>query len=68
MLYPGDYVEVDCSGLLLGSGEVAVEPRMDSPAQGKWPEPSILQVVDDTLRLQNNLNLPIRLGKKPACS
>ena len=35
VLYPGDYVEVDCSGLLLGSGEVAVEPRMDSPALGK---------------------------------
>ena len=62
VLYPGDFVDLNCSGFI-GSGEVAVEPRMDSPVHGSWPEPEILQVVDGSVRLTNNLDLPIKLGK-----
>ena len=56
-------MEVNCPSICLDSGEVAIEPRMDSPAQGNWPEPSILPVVDGALRLPNNLDFPIKLGK-----
>ena len=62
VLYPGDFVDLNCSSFT-ASGEVAVEPRMDSPAHGSWPEPSIVQVVDGSVRLTNNLDLPIKLAK-----
>ena len=63
VLYPGEFVEIDCSSLLTDSDEVAVEPRFDSPAHGDWPEPSILRVVDGTVRLANNLDQPLKLSK-----
>ena len=33
VLYPGDFVDLNCSSFI-ASGEVALEPRMDSPVQG----------------------------------
>ena len=63
VLYPGEFVEIDCSSLLTDSDEVAVEPRFDSPAHGDWPEPSILRVVDGSVRLSNNLDQPLKLSK-----
>ena len=63
VLYPGEFVEIDCSYLSTDSDEVGVEPRFDSPAYGDWPEPSILRVVDGTVRLTNNLSQPLKLSK-----
>ena len=64
VLYPGEYVDFDCRvAVACGDTEVAVEPRMDSPAHGDWPEPSILQVIDGTIRIPNNLSQPLKLSK-----
>ena len=63
VLYPGEFIDFDCPTLSSISTEVAVEPRLDSPAHGGWPEPSIIQVVDGTVRLSNNLDQPLKLNK-----
>lgn len=66
VLYPGEFADFDCSAVVAVSSvdtEVAIEPRMDSPGQGTWPEPSILQVVDGTIRIPNNLDQPVKLSK-----
>ena len=41
VLFPGDFVEMRDESLKLLNGEIAIEPRMDSPADGNWPLPSI---------------------------
>ena len=63
VLYPGEFVDLDCSSFSVNTSEVAVEPRLDSPAQGQWPEPSILHVVDGSFRIPNNLDCPLKLSR-----
>ena len=64
VVLPGEYVEVDTPTLEPYNGEVAVEPRTDSPNDGCWPEPSITRVVEGRIRIPNNTSSPIHLKRQ----
>ncbi len=64
VIYPGDYVEVNCNNLNnYEDEEVAIEPRIDSPLQGEWPSPSISRVIQGSVRIPNNTCEPIKIKK-----
>ena len=63
VLYPGEYLEINNPSLELYNGEVAIEPRSDSPQDGCWPEPEITRVIDCTVRIPNRTDDIIFLSK-----
>ena len=63
VIFPGDFIEIASPSLEHYEGEVAVEPRMDSPLQGRWPEPAISRVIDCTIRIPNHTGEPIHVTK-----
>ena len=63
VLYPGEFVEIQSASLSEYEGEVSIEPRVDSPLQGKWPPPMISRVIQGTVRIPNDGTEPIHLGK-----
>ena len=63
VLFPGDFVEMRDESLKILNGEIAIEPRMDSPADGNWPLPSISRVINGTVRIPNTGNEPIQLKR-----
>ena len=60
VLMPGDFVEIYADELKSFNGEVAIEPRVESPLSGNWPEPSISQ---GTVQIPNLSYEPIILSK-----
>ena len=63
MLYPGEFVEIASDSLSAYEGDVAIEPRVDSPMQGTWPSPTISRVIQGTIRIPNDTDEPIHLPK-----
>ena len=53
VLYPGEYIEIYSDNLSNYEGEIAIEPRTDSPLQGNWPAPSMSRVIQGTVRIPN---------------
>ena len=63
VVYPGEYLEINNPSLEQYNGEVAIEPRSDSPQDGCWPEPEITRVIDCTVRIPNRSNDIIYLAR-----
>lgn len=63
VIYPGDYLEINDSNISNYEGEVAIEPRTDSPLHGTWPQPSLSRVIGGTLRIPNETNEPVHVSK-----
>ena len=63
VLFPGEYLEIKCKSLIEYDGEVAIEPRADSPLNGSWPSPTVSRVIHNTVRIPNTTDEPIKLLK-----
>ena len=63
VLLPGEYVEFTSPTLEEYEGEIAIEPRMDSPMDGQWPTPSITRVIQGSVRIPNDSPEPILLPR-----
>ena len=63
VLLPGEYVELKSKDYQRYEGEIALEPRVDSPLEGKWPECAITRVIDGAVRICNNTDEAIHLQK-----
>ena len=63
VIYPGDYLEINDCNTKNYEGEVAIEPRTDSPLKGTWPKPSLSRVIGGSVRLQNDTNEPVLVSK-----
>ena len=64
VIFPGEFLEIHSNTLNKYNGrEVAIEPRIDSPLNGNWPYPSVSRVIQNTVRIPNRSNEPIRLSK-----
>ena len=48
IVYPGEYLEVVDSSFLQYDGEIAIEPRSDSPNCGQWPAPIVTRFCEDS--------------------
>ena len=63
VLYPGDYLELDSEDIQKYEGEISVEPRSNSPMNGQWPECSLTRVIQGKIRIPNDTDEPIHVGK-----
>ena len=63
VVYPGEYLEIHNQAISHYEGEVAIEPRTDSPANGNWPPPTISRVINGTVRIPNETNSPVYVSK-----
>jgi hypothetical protein len=63
VILPGEFVEIHCKFPKSFEGEVAIEPRSDSPHNGEWPEPEITRVIQSTIRIPNNRSEPVALSR-----
>ena len=45
------------------NGEILIELHSESPFEGNWPAPTVSRVINGTLRLQNDLGVPVPLNK-----
>lgn len=63
VIYPGESLDVPCADLSCFDGEVAIEPRIDSPANGLWPEPCFVAVEKGILSIPNKSDEPICVKK-----
>ena len=63
VIYPGEYLEINDSEFMNYEGEVAIEPRIDSPLGGTWPKHSISRIIDNTLRIPNDTLEPVHVKK-----
>ena len=65
VIMPGEYVEIyaDADELKSFDGEVAIEPRTESPLSGQWPIPSITRVIQGSVRIPNLTNEPVSITK-----
>ena len=63
VVYPGNYLEINDSNISNYEGEVAIEPRTDSPLKGTWPKPSLSRVIGGSVRLQNDTDEPVLVSK-----
>ena len=63
VLYPGEKLDLVCPEQYECDGEIAVEPRCDSPSAGEWPAPSFLKVTNGSVEIPNNTNSPIVVSK-----
>ena len=59
----GEFVEIRHSSLSEYEGEVAIEPRSESPLDGQWPKPELSQVISGTIRITNRNQEPIQLAR-----
>ena len=63
VVYPGEKMDLVCPDQYGCDGEVAVEPRCDSPSAGQWPAPSFLKIVNGTVEIPNHTKDPIVVSK-----
>ena len=63
VIMPGEFVEIQSKELCDFDGEVAIEPRIDSPLSGEWPSPQLSRVIQGTVRIPNDSDTPIRIAK-----
>ena len=63
VVYPGEYLELDGEDIQRYEGEISVEPRANSPREGRWPECAITRVIQGKVRIPNDTNEPIHIGK-----
>ena len=63
VLLPGEYVELKSPDFHRYEGEIALEPRVDSPLDGEWPQCAITRVINGVVRIPNNTDEPIHLRK-----
>ena len=63
VIYPGEYLEISSPAFEQYGGEVAIEPRQDSPQNGSWPQPEITRVIDCTVRIPNRSEDIVWLAK-----
>ncbi|XP_068706826.1 uncharacterized protein [Montipora foliosa] len=68
-VWPGEFLEIDASSVLLKDATLAIEPRMDSVSSSHlkpahtWPHPDIVQSIGGKLRLLNNTEEPLLIRK-----
>ena len=63
VLYPGETLDISCPNEYSCTGEVAVEPRYDSPLDGQWPAPSFVKTKEGSVEIPNNSTSPIQIKK-----
>ena len=63
VVYPGEFLEINNPSISNYEGEIAIEPRTDSPANGSWPPPTISRVINGTVRIPNETNSPVYVSK-----
>lgn len=63
VIYPGETINISCSDLFGFDGEVALEPRTDSPSSGSWPQPSFVSVENGVLCIPNRSKDPVSFKK-----
>jgi len=63
VIYPGEYLEINDSDFSKYEGEIAIEPRIDSPLDGTWPKHAISRIVGGTLRIPNDTSEPVHVKK-----
>ena len=54
VLFPGEFLEIKSNNLEQFEGEISVEPRVDSPLDGEWPECALTRVIQGTIRIPNH--------------
>lgn len=68
-VWPGEFLEIDASSVLLKDATLAIEPRLDSVSSSHlkpahtWPHPDIVQSIGGKLRLLNNTEEPLLIRK-----
>ena len=61
-LFPGDYLEIHSDDLTcLEDEEISIEPRVDSPMQGRWPSPTVSRVIKGSVRIPYHSDEPVEL-------
>ena len=63
VLLPGEFVEFTSPSLSTYEGEIAIEPRVDSPLEGQWPAPAVTRVINGSVRIPNDSSQPIHLPR-----
>ena len=63
VIMPGEYIELEAECLKNYEGEVAIEPREDSPNNGSWPVPELSRVIQGRIRIPNDSPEPISLSR-----
>ena len=63
VVYPGEYLELDGENIQRYEGEISVEPRFNSPRDGQWPECALTRVIQGKVRIPNDTDEPIHVGK-----
>jgi len=64
-VWPGQFLEIDASSLLLKDAPLAIKPHMDLVSSSHlkpthtWPQPDIVQSIGGKLRLLNNTEEPL---------
>ena len=63
VLLPGEFMELHSNALYEYEGEVSIEPRIDSPVDGEWPQSHISRVIQGVVRIPNLSNKPVLINK-----
>lgn len=63
VLFPGEFLEIECKRMYECEEEVVIIPRTDSPLNGTWPAPTISRVINNVIRIPNDTLEPIKLSK-----
>ena len=63
VLLPGEFMELHNKALFDYEGEVSIEPRIDSPVDGEWPQPHISRVIQGVVRIPNLSDKPVLIDK-----
>ena len=63
VLYPGEKFDISCPDEYACDGQVAVEPRTDSPFNGLWPAPSFVKIANGIVEIPNTTDAPIVISK-----
>ena len=62
VLLPGEFMELHNNALYDYEGDVSIEPRIDSPVDGEWPQPHISRVIQGA-RIPNLSDKPVLIDK-----
>ena len=63
VVMPGEFIEVHSKDLEHFDGEVSIEPRIESPRNGLWPERSLTRVIQGSVRIPNLGDEPLVLKR-----
>ena len=62
-IWPGEFIECHLPEEFKEQPSLALEPRVESTTSNTWPQPSIVEGIDGTIRIPNDTDQPIALGK-----